>query len=328
MEKRKLGTQGLEVPAIGLGCMGMSISYGVCDPKIAIATIHRAIEMDAGFLDTSDAYGRGANEELLARALEGGRRDQVILASKFGNRRQPDGSTIVSGSPKDVADACEASLQRLDTDHIDLLYQHRVDPYTPIEDTVGAMARLVEQGKVRYLGLCEAGPDTIRRANATHPISALQTEYSLWSRFVEAEILPLCRDLGIGFVPYSPLGRGYLTGTIRKPEDLIESDRRHDHPRFWPENMEKNAALLPVIERIAAAKDATQAQIALAWVLAQGDDLVPIPGTKRPDYLEQNIAAIDVNLADDEQKELAAVFTVDITAGTRYPEKQLKTLGI
>ncbi len=308
--------------------MGMSISYGVRDPEQAIATIHRAIELDAGFLDTSDAYGKGVNEELLARALNGGRRDQVILASKFGNRRQPDGTTIVSGSPEHVASACEASLQRLGTDHIDLLYQHRVDPNTPIEDTVGAMARLIEQGKVRFLGLCEAGPDTIRRANATHPISALQTEYSLWSRFVEAEILPLCRELGIGFVSYSPLGRGYLTATIRTPEDLIESDRRHDHPRFWPENMEKNAALLPVVERIAATKGATPAQVALAWVLAQGDDIVPIPGTKRPEFLEQNVAAIDVTLTDAEQNELIDVFTVGVTAGTRYPEKQLKTLGI
>ena len=328
MDKRELGTQGLEVPAIGLGCMGMSISYGVRDPEKAIAAVHRAIELDAGFLDTSDAYGKGANEELLARALDGGRRDQVILATKFGNRRLPDGTAIISGKPEHVAAACEASLQRLGTDHIDLLYQHRVDPDTPIEDTVGAMARLIEQGKVRYLGLCEAGPDTIRRANATHPISALQTEYSLWSRFVEAEILPLCRELGIGFVSYSPLGRGYLTATIRKPEDLIENDRRHDHPRFWPENMEKNAALLPVVERIAAAKGATPAQIALAWVLAQGDDIVPIPGTKRPEFLEQNVAAIDVTLTDAEQKELIDVFTVGVTAGTRYPEKQLKTLGI
>ena len=262
-----------------------------------------------------------------ASALQG-RRDKVILATKFGNLRLPDGTRAVSGKPDHVVAACEASLKRLKTDVIDLFYQHRVDPDTPIEETVGAMARLVEQGKVRYLGLSEAGPDTIRRAHATHPISALQTEYSLWTRDAEAELLPLCRELGIGYVAYSPLGRGFLTATIRKPGDLIEKDRRHDHPRFSPENMEKNAELLPALERIAASKGATPAQIAIAWVLAQGDDIVPIPGTKKTTYLDQNLAALDVKLSDGEKEELARAFPPGVTAGTRYPAKQMTKIGI
>lgn len=327
MEKRKLGRQGLEVPAIGLGCMGMTIAYGEKDDEKSIATIHRAIERGAGFLDTSDAYGSGKNEELLGIALAG-RRDKVILASKFGNLRLPDGTRAVSGKPDHVVKACELSLQRLKTDVIDLYYQHRVDPDTPIEETVGAMSRLVEQGKVRYLGLSEAGPDTIRRAHATHPISALQTEYSLWTRDAEVELLPLCRELGIGYVAYSPLGRGFLTATIRSPQDLIEKDRRHDHPRFSPENMDKNKALLPAIEKMAAAKGVTPAQIALAWVLARGTDIVPIPGTKKPDYLDQNLAAADIRLSDADVQELAKAFPPGVTAGTRYPAKQMTKIGI
>ena len=324
MERRKLGD--LEVPAVGLGCMGMSIAYGVLDDDLSIATIHRAMELNAAFLDTSDTYGRGANEELLARAIEG-RRGDVILATKFGNIRLPDGSRTVNGKPDYVMSACEASLGRLKCDVIDILYQHRVDPATPIEDTVGAMARLVEQGKVRWLGLSEAGSETIRRAHATHPISALQSEYSLWTRDVEADILPLCRELGIGFVAYSPLGRGFLTATIRTPGDLIEGDRRHAHPRFSPENMEQNsAALLPVLEQVAAAKGATAAQVALAWLLAQG--IVPIPGSKRLEHLEENLSALDVSLSDQDLSALDDAFRPGAAAGPRYPEKQLAGLGL
>ena len=325
MKKRKLGV--LEVPAVGLGCMGMSVAYGVMDDKLSIATIHRAIELGAAFLDTSDSYGRGANEELLARAIEG-RRSDVIVATKFGNIRLPDGSRTVNGKPDYVISACEASLARLKTDVIDLLYQHRVDPATPIEDTVGAMARLVEQGKVRALGLSEAGPDTIRRANATHPITALQSEYSLWTRDVEAEILPLCRELGIGYVPFAPLGRGFLTATILTPDDLVEGDRRRAHPRFTPENMEKNVALLSVLEGVAAANGATEAQVALAWLLAQGDDIVPIPGSKRTEHLEENLSALDVTLSGQDLSTLNDAFRPGAVAGPRYTEEQMAGVGI
>lgn len=327
MKLRRLGTQGLEVPAVGLGCMGMSIAYGVRRDEDGIATIHHAIDRGAAFLDTSDAYGSGKNEDLVGRAIAG-RRDAVILATKFGNIRLPDGKTVINGKPDYVIEACEASLSRLGIDVIDLYFQHRVDPETPIEDTVGAMARLVEQGKVRYLGLSEAGPDTIRRAHATHPISALQTEYSLWSRFPEEEILPTCRELGIGYVAYSPLGRGYLSATIRTPDDLVENDRRHDHPRFWAENMAANGALLGVLEEVAAAHGATPAQIAIAWVLAQGNDIVPIPGTKKIKYFDENIAAADLSLSSEDLERLGEVFKPGVTAGTRYPEKQLPRLGI
>ncbi|MBL6945614.1 MAG: aldo/keto reductase [Rhodospirillales bacterium] len=327
MQTRKLGAQGLRVSAIGLGCMGMSIAYGVKDDAESIATIHRAIELGAGFLDTSDAYGSGKNEDLLGKALEG-RRDKVVLATKFGNLRLPDGTRAVSGKADHVISACEQSLKRLGTDVIDLFYQHRVDPDTPIEDTVGAMARLVEQGKVRYLGLSEAGPDTIRRAHATYPISALQTEYSLWTRDAESGLLPLCRELGIGYVAYSPVGRGFLTATIRAPEDMIDTDRRHDHPRFSPENIETNSALLPVLQEVAATHSATAAQVAIAWVLAQGDDIVPIPGTKRRTYLEENLASLDINLSAADMAKLTDVFTPGVTAGTRYPAKQMTKIGI
>lgn len=327
MENRKLGTQGLVVPPVGLGCMGMSIAYGVRRDEDGIATIHHAIDRGAAFLDTSDAYGNGKNEDLVGKAIAG-KRDKVILATKFGNLRLPEGKTAINGKPEYVIEACEASLKRLGTDVIDLYFQHRVDADTPIEDTVGAMSRLVEQGKVKYLGLSEAGPDTIRRAHATHPISALQTEYSLWSRFPEEEILPTCRELGIGYVAYSPLGRGFLSGTIRKPDDLVENDRRHDHPRFWPENMEKNNALLGVLDDVASAKGATPSQVALAWLLAQGDDIVPIPGTKKTKYFDENLAAADLSLGSDDLEKLGAVFKPDVTAGTRYPEKQLGRLGI
>ena len=312
---------------MGLGCMGMSVAYGVSDDEKSIATIHRVMELDAAFLDTSDSYGWGANEELLARAIEG-RRGEVILATKFANTRLSDGTRAITGKPDHVVSACEASLGRLKTDVIDLLYQHRVDPETPIEDTVGAMARLVEQGKVRHLGLSEAGPDTIRRAHATHPISALQSEYSLWTRGVEAEILPLCRELGIGLVPYAPLGRGFLTATILTPDDLVEGDRRHGYPRFSPENMEQNVALLSVLEEIAAANGVKEAQVALAWVLAQGDDIVPIPGCKRLEHLEQNIAALDVSLSAQDLSTLNDTFGPDAVAGPRYPENKLARVGI
>jgi aryl-alcohol dehydrogenase-like predicted oxidoreductase len=327
MKTRKLGTQGLEVSAIGLGCMGMSISYGIRDDEESTATIHRALDVGVTFLDTSDAYGSGKNEELIGAAIAA-RRDEVLLATKFGNRRQAPDGRKVDGRPEYVLEACDASLARLRLDVIDLYYQHRVDPEVPIEETVGAMARLVEAGKVRFLGLSEAGADTIRRAHATHPISALQTEYSLWTRDVETEILPLCRELGIGFVPYSPLGRGFLSATIREPSDLVENDRRHEHPRFQAENMARNVTLLDALEEVAGGRGCTSAQVALAWVLGRGDDIAPIPGTKRRTYLEQNAAAVDIELTAAECERLEASFTPGVTAGTRYPEAQLRGLGI
>lgn len=322
MQNRQLGTQGLAVSALGLGCMGMSTAYGVRDDDESIATIHRSIELGATFLDTSDAYASGVNEELVGRALVGKRGD-VILATKFGN--VPGG---VCGTADYVISACEASLKRLKTDTIDLYYQHRVDADTPIEETVGAMARLVEQGKVKYLGLSEAGTDTIRRAHATHPISALQTEYSLWTRDAEEDLLPTCRELGIGYVAYAPLGRGFLTATIKSADDMIEKDRRHDHPRFHPDNMAENVVLLPILEEIAQDQGASPAQIAIAWVLAQGQDIVPIAGTKRRTYLEDNAAAIDIKLDAGQLQKLGAVFTPGVTAGTRYPAGQMARVGI
>jgi aryl-alcohol dehydrogenase-like predicted oxidoreductase len=328
MQQRQLGTNGPLVSAIGLGCSGMSADYGVPDDVESIATVHRAIELGLNLIDTSDAYAAGRNEELLSRAIKG-KRDRLFVASKFGNIRGPGGERGGTNStPEYVPVACEASLKRLDVDVIDLYYQHRVDPKVPIEDTVGAMARLVEQGKVRYLGLCEAGPDTIRRAHAVYPISALETEYSLWTRDIEAKILPVTRELGIALVAYCPLGRGFLSGSFQSRGDLIPSDRRHAHPRFQEGNFEQNLGLLGPIQAIAQAKGCTMAQVALAWLLGRGPDIVPIPGTKRRTYLEQNIAALDITLSAAEATTLDQAFPAGVAAGLRYPEFQLKGMGI
>jgi aryl-alcohol dehydrogenase-like predicted oxidoreductase len=328
MRRTRLGKNGPEVSAIGLGCSGMSADYGVPDDVESIATVHRAIDLGVNLIDTSDAYAGGKNEELLARAIKGNR-DRLFIATKFGNIRGPGGERGgTNSSPEYVPLACEASLKRLGIDVIDLYYQHRVDPKVPIEDAVGAMARLVEQGKVRYLGLCEAGPDTIRRAHSVHPISALETEYSLWTRDVEAQILPVTRQLGIALVAYCPLGRGFLTGTFQSRGDLIPSDRRHAHPRFQEGNFEQNLALLKPIRGIAQAKGCTMAQVALAWLLRRGPDIVPIPGTKRRTYLEQNVAAVEIALSDADAAALDQAFPAGIAAGLRYPEFQLKGLGI
>ena len=326
MQMRSLG--GLEVSALGLGCMAMTTLYGPVDEAEAIATVREALDAGANFLDTADMYGLGSNEELLRRALEGGYRQKAVIASKFGNQRTADGRFGVNGRPEYVMEACEKSLQRLGVETIDLYYQHRVDPNVPIEETVGAMKRLDEQGKVRFLGLSEAGVQTLRRAAAVHPIAALQTEYSLWCRFVEDEILPACRELGIGFVPYSPLGRGMLTGAISRPEDLPEGDRRRDHPRFHDGALERNAALVKPLVEMAQAKGCSPAQLALAWLLAQGQDIVPIPGTKRRTHLRQNLAAIDVRLTPAEARRLAEAVDDSQVAGTRYPGPQMATLGL
>jgi aryl-alcohol dehydrogenase-like predicted oxidoreductase len=327
METRTLGRQGLKVSAIGLGCMGMSDFYGGRDEAEAVATIHRALEFGVTILDTADMYGVGANEELVGRAIRD-RRDSVVLATKFGNVRGPDGSFRgVNGRPEYVRSACDASLKRLGVETIDLYYQHRVDPETPIEDTVGAMADLVRQGKVRHLGLSEAAPQTIRRAQAVHPIAALQTEYSLWSRDPEAEILPTLRELGIGFVPYSPLGRGFLTGQIRSPDDLAPDDWRRNMPRFQGENFRRNLDLVAEIGRMAEEKGCTPAQLALAWVLAQGPDVVPIPGTKRRRYLEENLGALDVRLSPDDLARIDGILPPGAAAGTRYPEQGMRAVN-
>jgi aryl-alcohol dehydrogenase-like predicted oxidoreductase len=321
MERRKLGTQGLEVSAEGLGCMGMSEFYGPTDDAEAISTIHRALELGVDFLDTADMYGPFTNEQLVGRAIAG-RRHEVVLATKFGNERRKDGSWVgVNGRPEYVRSACEASLARLGVDHIDLYYQHRVDKTVPIEETVGAMATLVREGKVRYLGLSEASPATIRRAHAVHPITALQTEYSLWSRDPEQEILPVLRELGMGFVAYSPLGRGFLAGRFRSPEDLRdEGDFRHRHPRFEGDNLTRNLELLGRLEEIAHDKGVTPAQLALAWVLHQGADVVPIPGTKKRRYLEENVGATAVVLSDDELARLDEALPPGACAGQRYAD--------
>jgi aryl-alcohol dehydrogenase-like predicted oxidoreductase len=327
METRELGKSGLFVSALGLGCMGMSDFYGDGDEAESIATIHRAIEFGVTFLDTADVYGMGRNEELVGKAIKG-RRDKVILATKFGNVRTADGTFVgVNGKPDYVRSACEASLRRLQVDMIDLYYQHRVDPNTPIEETVGAMAGLIEAGKVRFLGLSEAAADTIRRAQKVHPIAALQTEYSLWSRDPEGELLDTVRELGIGFVAYSPLGRGFLTAKITSLEDLADNDWRRSMPRFEQENFRRNIELVERIKALAAKKGCSPAQLALAWVLARGDDIVPIPGTKRRRYLEENIGALDVHLTTEELAEIDAVLPPGAAAGSRYSAPGMRTIN-
>jgi len=327
MQTRKLGTQGLEVAALGLGCMGMSEFYGATNETESSRTIHRALDLGVTLLDTADMYGIGANEELVGRAIRG-RRAQVVLATKFGNVRGQDGSFQgIDGSPQYVKQACDDSLRRLGVDYIDLYYQHRVDPNTPIEETVGAMAELVQAGKVRFLGLSEAAADTVRRAHAVHPIAALQTEYSLWSRDPETELLPTLRELGIGFVPYSPLGRGFLTGQIKKFDDLAPNDFRRHAPRFQGENFQKNIDLVHQLEELAAQKGCTPAQLALAWLLAQGPDIVPIPGTRRIEALEQNLGALDVTLSAAELAQIDAVAPQGVAAGERYPAAAMAALN-
>jgi aryl-alcohol dehydrogenase-like predicted oxidoreductase len=319
MEQRRLGKQGLTVSAVGLGCMGMSDFYGPSDPGEALATIHRAIELGVTFLDTADAYGPFKNEELVGRAIRD-RRDRVVVATKFGNERRADGTFVgINGKPEYVRKACDGSLKRLGIDAIDLYYQHRVDPTVPIEDTIGAMAELVRAGKVRYLGLSEAAPATIRRAHAVHPISALQTEYSLWSRDPEDEIFPTVRALGIGFVAYSPLGRGFLAGRFRSPDDLPEGDWRRQNPRFQGENFQRNLALVERIRAMASQKRVTAPQLALAWVLARGDDVVPIPGTRHCARLEENASAVGIRLSREELAQLDAIAPRGVAAGERYP---------
>ncbi len=325
--QRKLGSTPLLVSAMGLGCMGMSEFYGPGDDDASIAVIHRALDLGCNFLDTADVYGRGHNEELVGRALRG-RRREAVLATKFGNVRGADGSFQgVNGRPEYVVQACDASLKRLGVDVIDLYYQHRVDPQVPIEETVGAMTRLVEAGKVRYLGLSEAAPATLRRAQRVHPIAALQTEYSLWTRDAEAEILPTCRELGVAFVAYSPLGRGFLSGAIRNLEALAPDDWRRNNPRFQGENLRRNLRLLDAIEVIARRLGRTPAQVALAWVLAQGDDIFPIPGTKRLPYLEQNLAALEIRLEPGDLAALAEAIPPGAASGERYPEGGMRAVN-
>ena len=328
MQERNLGNEGLVVSELGLGCMGMSEFYGTADEDESIATIHRAIELGITFLDTADMYGPFTNERLVGKAIEG-RRDEVVLATKFGNVRGEDGSFLgVSGKPDYVREACDASLRRLGVDHVDLYYQHRVDPETPIEETVGAMKELVEAGKVRFLGLSEAGPETIRRAHAVHPISALQSEYSLFTREVEDEILPTVRELGIGFVPYSPLGRGFLTGRWKSIEDMPENDTRSARfPRFAEENFKKNLELADRVREVADDKGVTPGQLALAWLLHQGEDLVPIPGTKRREYLEENAGAVDVTLTEEDLRRVEEAMPRGSAAGERYTEAQMRAVG-
>ncbi len=324
MKTRELGSQGLNVSALGLGCMGMSDFYGARDDAESIATLHRALDLGITVLDTADVYGPFTNEVLVGKAIKG-RRSGIIVATKFGNVRTPDGRFVgQNGRPEYVKAACDASLQRLGVDHIDLYYQHRVDRAVPIEDTVGAMADLVRQGKVRYLGLSEASAQTIRRAHVIHPITALQTEYSLWSRDVEDEILPAIRELGVGFVAYSPLGRGFLTGQIKRPEDIQEGDWRKNHPRFQGENFQKNLDLVTRVTALARKKRCTPGQLALAWLLAQGDDIVPIPGTKHRTYIEENVGALNVTLSGAELEELDEVGSA---AGARYPEGGMRTVN-
>ncbi len=326
MQQRTLG-RGLTVSAIGLGCMGMSEFYGAGDEAESIATIHRALDLGVTFLDTADMYGVGRNEELVGRAIKG-KRDGIVLATKFGNMRGADGAFLgVNGRPEYVRAACEASLRRLGVETIDLYYQHRVDPNTPIEETVGAMAELVRQGKVRHIGLSEAAPETIRRAHKVDPITALQTEYSLWSRDVEQAVLPTVRELGIGFVAYSPLGRGFLTGQIKRIEDLAPDDYRRNNPRFQGENFQRNLDLVTAVETMAREKSCTPAQLALAWVLARGQDIVPIPGTKRRKYLEENLGALNVTLSQEDLARLDKILPPGAAAGERYAAPQMQALN-
>jgi aryl-alcohol dehydrogenase-like predicted oxidoreductase len=326
VQERKLGSDGLTVSALGLGCMGMSEFYGRRDDDESIATIHRALELGVTLLDTADVYGPHTNEELVGRAIAG-RRDQVVLATKFGIVRDPRDATAraISGRPEYVRRSCDASLRRLGVDHVDLYYQHRVDPETPIEETVGAMAALVHEGKVRFIGLSEAGPATIRRANAVHPIAAVQSEYSLWSRDIEDDVIPTLRDLRIGLVAYSPLGRGFLSGAIKSIDDLAEDDYRRYSPRFEGDNFQKNLVLVERVEELAAEKGVTPSQLALAWVLRRGEDIVPIPGTKRRPYLEENVGAVEVELSAEELDRIAAALPEP--AGKRYTEEMMRTVG-
>ena len=328
MEQRHLGSQGLVVSALGLGCMGMSDFYGERDDNQSVATIHRAIELGITLLDTADVYGPFTNEQLVGRALKD-RRERVVLATKFGNVRRPDGTWAgVNGRPEYVRQACDASLGRLGVEHIDLYYQHRVDPSMPIEETVGGMARLIEQGKVRAIGLCEAAPATIRRGHQVHPLAAVQTEYSLLYRKEGEETLATCRELGIAFVPYSPLGRGFLSGQFHKLEDIPEGDRRREHPRFQAENFEHNVELVRRIEKIAAEKGCTPSQLVLAWLLAQGPDVVPIPGTKRKTRVDENVGSLDVRLDAQDVARISEAVPVGAAAGPRYPVPQMKTVYI
>jgi aryl-alcohol dehydrogenase-like predicted oxidoreductase len=329
MKRRHLGTAGLETSALGLGCMGMSEFYGPSDERESAATITRALDLELNFLDTADMYGMGRNEELVGRVIRG-RRDEAVLATKFGNVRDPNDPTrrSISGRPEYVRTACDASLRRLGVDEIDLYYQHRVDPTVPIEDTVGAMSELVQAGKVRFLGLSEAGASTIRRAHAVHPISALQSEYSLWTRDPEDGVLAVCRELGIGFVAYSPLGRGFLTGEIRRFEDFAPDDFRRMNPRFQGENFQRNLDLVDRIAELAREKRCTPAQLALAWLLAQGTDIVPIPGTRRPGRLEENVEALQLELSAEDLRRIDEVAPKGAAAGERYQPAGMKAVGL
>jgi aryl-alcohol dehydrogenase-like predicted oxidoreductase len=330
MEQRTLGGQGLRVSALGLGCMGMSQSYGPADDRESVAAIHRALDLGVTFLDTADMYGPFTNERLVGRAIAG-RRDEVVLATKFGNQRRPDGSWVgINGRPEYVHSACDASLERLGVDHVDLYYQHRVDPSVPVEETWGAMKELVEAGKVRHLGISEAAPATIRKANAVHPVAALQSEYSLFSRDPERELLATVRELGIGFVAYSPLGRGFLSGrlTSSSPEEFADDDFRRGHPRFEGENFARNLALVERVRQLAAEKGATPAQLAIAWVLAQGDDVVPIPGTKRRRYLEENLAALQLRLTPEDLIAIDEAAPRGAVAGERYTPAMMARVNV
>ena len=326
MEQRTLGGQGLVVSALGLGCMGMSQSYGPGDDQESVATIHRALDLGMRFLDTADVYGPYTNERLVGRAIAG-RREEVVLATKFGNQRLDDGRRVVNGKPDYVRQACDASLERLGVDHIDLYYQHRVDRTVPVEETWGALAELVQAGKVRYLGISEAAPATVRRAHAVHPVSAGQYEWSLFTRDLEDEVLPALRELGIGVVAYSPLGRGFLSGRITSPDDFGEDDFRRNHPRFTGENFARNLELVDRVRELAASKGATPSQLAIAWVLAQGDDVVPIPGTKRRSYLEENLGALDVELTPEDLAAIEEVTPRGSVAGARYNPEMMANVN-